>query len=189
MRTLLGLARIVTTIVLAVAGLGWEWPTFFHDSCPLDLIVHARTLYDRDGIQLQGTARIVTYKASVCRVSEEHQSEPEYEEMKSNHGGPLHVGQLDFSAYNGTGKSLAHLRADFEIESVWPPCTNWSGLNQYYRKGMNNSVRKNKGMDEIEPIFPGNPITKSFNSKLSFGILIPLDLWKQIKNIASKGTE
>ena len=37
------------------------------------------------------------------------------------------------------------------------------------------------GMDETEKIFPGNPITNSFNSKWSVGILIPLDFWKLIK--------
>ena len=33
--------------------------------------------------------------------------------------------QLDFSAYNGTGKARAFLAAHFKIESEWPPCTNW----------------------------------------------------------------
>ena len=37
------------------------------------------------------------------------------------------------------------------------------------------------GMGEMEKIFPGNPITNSFNKKWSVGILIPLNLWKQIK--------
>ena len=36
-------------------------------------------------------------------------------------------------------------------------------------------------MGKREKIFPGNPITNSFNSKWSVGILIPLDFWKQIK--------
>ena len=37
------------------------------------------------------------------------------------------------------------------------------------------------GMGEMKKIFPGNPITNSFNKKWSIGILIPLDIWKQIK--------
>ena len=37
------------------------------------------------------------------------------------------------------------------------------------------------GMGEMEKIFPGNPITNRFNKKWSFGILIPLEIWKQIK--------
>ena len=35
--------------------------------------------------------------------------------------------------------------------------------------------------NEVERIFPGNPINSSFNSKFSFGVLIPLDIWKQVK--------
>lgn len=37
------------------------------------------------------------------------------------------------------------------------------------------------GPNETERIFPGNPINNSFNSKFSFGVLIPLDIWKQVK--------
>ena len=47
--------------------------------------------------------------------------------MKANQGQPLHVWQLDISAHNLTGKPLDFLSADFNIESPWPPCTNWSG--------------------------------------------------------------
>ena len=32
-----------------------------------------------------------------------------------------------------------------------------------------------------ERILPGNPINNSFNSKFSFGFLIPLSVWKQFK--------
>ena len=42
----------------------------------------AETLYDREGIQLQGTARVVTYEASTCRVLEERHSETEYEDIE-----------------------------------------------------------------------------------------------------------
>ena len=34
-----------------------------------------------------------------------------------------------------------------------------------------------------EKIFPGNPITNSFNSRFSVGILFRYDLWKQIKAV------
>ena len=36
------------------------------------LVANAETLYDREGIQLQGTARVVTYEAGTCRVLEKH---------------------------------------------------------------------------------------------------------------------
>lgn len=35
---------------------------------------------------------------------------------------------------------------------------------------------------ESERIFSGDPITNSFNSRWTFGVLIPLDIWKQIKS-------
>ena len=87
----------------------------------------AEILYDREGIQLQGTARIVSRNAATCNVLEEKYSPEEYQKMKANQGQPLHVWQLDISAHNLTGKPLDFLSADFNIESPWPPCTNWSG--------------------------------------------------------------
>ncbi|MDE0165846.1 MAG: energy transducer TonB [Bryobacterales bacterium] len=121
------------------------------------LVAHAETLYDREGIQLQGTARVVAYEAGTCRVLEERHSEAEYEDMKANHGRPLHVWQLDFSAYNGTGKALSYLRAGFEIESEWPPCTNWSGPSGNYSKpvlwaGSFQLLQKPSGMEPGEVV-------------------------------------
>lgn len=123
----------------------------------IGIAAHAETLYDREGIQLQGTARVVSYEASTCRVLEEHYSNTEYEDMKANHGRPLHVWQLDFSAYNGTGKALSYLRAGFEIESQWPPCTNWSGPSGTYSKpvlwaGSFQLLQKADGMEPGEVV-------------------------------------
>ena len=89
--------------------------------------LQAEILYDRDGIQLQGTARIITYNAATCHVLKESLPESRYEELKAHDGQPLHVWQLDYSAYNGTGKGLSYLRADFDVESEYPPCSNWTG--------------------------------------------------------------
>ena len=88
---------------------------------------HAQRLLETDGIELRGTARVVTYGAAVCNVVEASHSEEEYERIKANHGQPLDVWQLDFSVYNGSGKWLDHLIALYSIESKWPDCTNWSG--------------------------------------------------------------
>ena len=88
---------------------------------------HAQRLLETDGIELRGTARVVTYGAAVCNVVEASHTEEEYERIKANHGQPLDVWQLDFSVYNGSGKWLDHLIARYGIESKWPPCTNWSG--------------------------------------------------------------
>ena len=87
----------------------------------------AEILYDREGIQLQGTARIASRNAATCNVLEEKYSAEEYERLKANQGQPVHVWQLDISAHNNTGKPLDFLSAHFNIESPWPPCTNWSG--------------------------------------------------------------
>ncbi len=87
----------------------------------------AEILYDREGIQVQGTARIVSRNAATCNVLEEKYSSEEYEKLKANQGRPLHVWQLDMSVHNNTGNPLDFLSADFNIESPWRPCTNWSG--------------------------------------------------------------
>ena len=95
---------------------------------------HAQRLLETDGIELRGTARVVTYGAAVCNVVEASHTEAKYEQIKANHGQPLDVWQLDFSIYNGSGKWLDHLIARYGIESKWPPCTNWSGLSGSYAK-------------------------------------------------------
>ena len=89
----------------------------------------AEILYDREGIQLHGTARIVSRNAATCNVLEEKYSPEEYQKMKANQGQPLHVWQLDISAHNLTGKPLDFLSATFNIESPW------AALHQLERGG------------------------------------------------------
>ena len=89
------------------------------------------TLYEQDGIILEGSVRLVHRAAATCQVLEESESPETYEATKANHGRPLHVWRLDYGAFNGSGKSLGQLTAHFRIESEWPPCTNWTGLGQY----------------------------------------------------------
>ena len=91
----------------------------------------AETLYEQDGIILEGSVRLVHRDAASCQVLEESESPETYEATKANHGRPLHVWRLDYGAFNGSGKSLGQLTAHFRIESEWPPCTNWTGLGQY----------------------------------------------------------
>ena len=90
-------------------------------------MAQGEVLYEKEGVQLRGTARIVAYNAATCHVLEDSHTEARYEQIKANDGQSLHVWQLDFSVYNGSGKGLSYLRADFDIESEHPPCTNWSG--------------------------------------------------------------
>ena len=90
-----------------------------------------RRLMELDGIELRGTARVLTYGAATCHVLEEKYSAEEYERLKENEGQPLDLWQLDFSVYNGSGKALDHLIARYGIEAEWPPCTNWSETADY----------------------------------------------------------
>ena len=87
---------------------------------------HGETLYQRDGVVLEGTARIEVQEAAVCQVLAEHHSPEAYERMKANHGQPLYVWRLRFIARNSSGRSLDHLTAQFSVASEAPPCTNWS---------------------------------------------------------------
>jgi len=116
--------------------------------CPLILIAllpltvaeaHAQRLLESDGIQLRGTARIVTYGAGTCNVAEDRETAVAYERKKANHGRPVDVWQLDFSVYNGSGRYLDHLIARYQIASEWPPCTNWSGPSGTYAEPVQSS--------------------------------------------------
>ncbi len=54
--------------------------------CALALLASpasAEVLYNREGIQLQGTARIVSRNAATCNVLEEKYSPEEYQKMKA----------------------------------------------------------------------------------------------------------
>ena len=104
-----------------VSRLAGLWMTSWVFLAPM---VQGEVLYEEEGIQLRGTARIIAYNAATCNVLEEKEH---YERLKANDGQPLHVWQVDFSVYNGSGKGLSYLRADFDIESEDPPCTNWTG--------------------------------------------------------------
>ena len=111
------------------------------DRCSLILIIllpltvaeaHAQRLLESDGIELRGTARIVTFGAGACSVVEDRETAAEYERKKANHGKPVDVWQLDFSVHNGSEQYLDHLIARYQIAAEWPPCTNWSGPSGTY---------------------------------------------------------
>ena len=87
--------------------------------------VQAEIFYNQDGIQLQGSIRTLAYNAYSCNVIEEKHSAEKYEKIKAHQGQPLHLWQVDYSVYNGSGKTLSYLRAQLDLESSWPPCDNW----------------------------------------------------------------
>ena len=89
-------------------------------------VLHGQRLLDVEGIELRGSARVVEYGAGTCNVSEERETAASYEQKKANHGQPVDVWQLDFSVYNGSGRPLDHLIANYRVASENPPCTNWT---------------------------------------------------------------
>lgn len=86
----------------------------------------AATLYERDGILLEGTVRREQREAGVCHVLEERESVANDGRTKANDGQGLHVWRVDFAARNGSGTKPEILTAQLSIASEWPPCTNWS---------------------------------------------------------------
>ena len=116
---------------------------------------HAVRLFETNSIELNGTTQIVARGVSTCNVVAE--SETEYERTKVNDGKPLNVWQVDFSVYNGSGKSLSYLNAFFKIKAEWPPCTNWSELSQSCPKpvlsgGSFQVLQKPYGMESGEEV-------------------------------------
>ena len=88
----------------------------------------AQLLFEDQGVELHGTARLELSEAGTCNVLE---SDTAYEEKQANHGAPMDIWRLDFSVRNGSGRWLDHLIARFQIESAWPDCTNWDVPTAY----------------------------------------------------------
>ena len=97
----------------------------------LTVAAQGEVLYEKEGVALSGSVRMIHRDAAICQVLEESESPEAYEQTRANHGRPLHVWRLDYSALNGSGQPLSDLTAHFQIEAQWPPCTNWTGLGQY----------------------------------------------------------
>ena len=91
--------------------------------CPL-LAADARAelLLEVEGVELHGTAQLLVSGASTCNVLK---SDTRHEARQANHGAPMDVWRLDFSMHNRTGKWLDHVIARYQIDAVWPACTNW----------------------------------------------------------------
>ncbi len=97
----------------------------------------AEDLYDKDGVQLWTSARLVTRDAATCQVLEDRHSDEEYERLKANEGQPLHVWRMDLKAANYSGKTIEYVRASVDVKSEWPPCTNWDwNTSQLYPGGV-----------------------------------------------------
>ena len=82
----------------------------------------AETLYEQDGVSLEGSVRMAARAAATCVAAENAD-----EATQANAGQPLHVWRLDYGVYNGSGRSLSQVTAHLRIESEWPPCSSWDG--------------------------------------------------------------
>ncbi len=91
----------------------------------------AETLYNKDGVQLSATARVIDAGGATCRIREERHSAEEYARLQPNHGQPLDVWRVELVVANYSGKVLDYLSAHLNVESAWPPCDNWDGLGNY----------------------------------------------------------
>ena len=99
--------------------------------------VAAEDLYDKDGVQLWTSARLVTRDAATCHVLEDRHPDEEYQRLKVNEGQPLHVWRMDLKSANYSGKTIEYLRASVDVKSEWPPCTNWDWTtSQLYPGGV-----------------------------------------------------
>ena len=126
--------RRTGAVVLVGFVAGWGLSALLEETGVLGWTVAAETFYQKDGIELSGSVRVVARGVGTCEVREESHSEGVYEQIKDNHGQPLDVWRLDYSAYNGSGNPLSSLSAHFRIESEWPPCTSWTGPEGTYAK-------------------------------------------------------
>ncbi|WP_420635013.1 formylglycine-generating enzyme family protein [Candidatus Palauibacter sp.] len=88
--------------------------------------VHAQTLFESQGIELRGSARIIEYEPETCEVLEAYEAPASYRRKMVTQGQPIDVWQLDYSVHNGSGRPLDQLNASFRIEAPEPPCTNGS---------------------------------------------------------------
>ena len=97
-------------------------------SRPPEVPSHAQRVQEWNGIELYTAARKVTPAAATCVVAHESgYTDEEYEQWRArNHGQPVDVWQLDFSVYNGSGRWLTGMTAQYSIASQRPPCSSWS---------------------------------------------------------------
>lgn len=128
----------------------------------------AEDLYDKDGVQLWTSVRLVTRDAATCHVREDRHSHEEYQRLKTNQGQPLHVWRLDLTAANYSAKVIEYLRANVNVESEWPPCTNWDWkVQQDYpggvdwaggilmpAEGFRHALGRGGARDHVPPGFP-----------------------------------
>ena len=96
----------------------------------------AQNLYNKDGVQMSATARLVEPEAAACRIREARHTPEQYEKLKPNDGQPLDVWRVEIVVANYSGKVLDRLSAHLNVESSWPPCDHWDGPESHYGKSV-----------------------------------------------------
>ena len=152
---------------------------------------HAQTLLEMEGIELRGSARVLQYGAKTCNVLEHVETPTEYERKKANHGQPVDVWQLDLSVYNGSGRPLDHLIAQYNIAAEYPPCTNWTGPEAGQIPGhvewggwLGTIQRSGSG----NPTLPGETLTRTVYMLVFRGHEPRFDTWRLDYDFAATPT-
>ena len=96
----------------------------------------AQNLYNKDGVQMSATARLIEPEAATCRIREARHTPEQYEKLKPNEGEPLDVWRVEVVVANYSGKVLDRLSAHLNVESSWPPCDHWDGPESHYGKSV-----------------------------------------------------
>ena len=86
----------------------------------------AQRLAEDQGVELRGSIVVEAYAVGECNINEANHTEEEYERIRVNQDKPMDVYRAEFSVYNGSGRALDHLIANYAIASEWPDCTNWT---------------------------------------------------------------
>lgn len=95
------------------------------------LSTDAEMLFNREGIEFHGSLKVLIEDAAICRVSEDNLDMAEYETLRENEGASLQLWEVELYAENGSGKSLADVRASVLIVAARPPCTSWDPTEAY----------------------------------------------------------
>lgn len=123
---------------------------------------HAQELLTTDdGLSLRGTVRLLQGNAATCNVIAENE-QGNYEARRANQDQPLHLWELEFSVFNGSGRALDHLVAYYDIASQWPPCTNWTeqyeGLGLYQWADPSGRIQRT---GEATPTLPNEALSET----------------------------
>ena len=89
----------------------------------------AQPLAEDLGVELHGTIAVEALGVGECNVIAENHSAGVFERIRGNQGKPMTIYRADISVFNGSGRALDHLIANYSIDAVAPDCTNWGSVD------------------------------------------------------------